>query len=220
MQRKDLVPQHVLAGLEITRHLEGPLEAALNEIVDDPGLEPVCACGSAGLEGLLRDLDELEFLLLYGGAARCRTGGEVVDDGTDVALGPGVPLQRDVVAGADVDVVLPRGGRLVTDDVGVLEALRGHEADVRVVGVPSWHGGRWALEPEARVVAAVPRPAGVDVLHEAVGGDALGREEDCGSESEKHRDVGTWFESMRTYQAITAGVWARGYAERYRCRAA
>jgi len=90
VQREDLVSQHVFAGLEVVRDLESPLEV----VVDGghrPPLEPVGARRRGGLETLLGDLDELEVLLVNGGAARGRARGEVVHDEPDVALGPGQP---------------------------------------------------------------------------------------------------------------------------------
>jgi hypothetical protein len=69
--------------------------------------------------------------------------GEVVDDGTLVSVGPGVPVQGQGVAGVGLDVLLAGLRALVAGDVGAGEGARGDKAVILVHGLPAGRlGGR------------------------------------------------------------------------------
>ena len=158
-EREDLVAEHVVAGREVGGDLDGPRVAGGNELVGRP-VAGVRAVDQAALG----DLDEREALLVDGGAVGV-AGRDVVDHGAVVALGPGVPLQRDGAAGGDGGVVVGGDGALVADDVRVGEGAGLDEAVVLVVGGPAGGRGVGAAGDAAGVLDAV----GDDGLDVAVG---------------------------------------------------
>lgn len=129
VESNDLVAEDVRTGLEAGRDGDLPGVASGNELVGGE-------LASGGHTGL-GDLEELEVGLVDLGAAIGTARSEVVDDGTLVRLGPGVPLDGDLLTGLDtggLDGVL---GALVADDVGVTEGGGLNEAVVGVGGEPS-----------------------------------------------------------------------------------
>lgn len=101
----DLVAKDVVARGERLGDGDSPLVAVGDELVRGPLVGTGVEDTSAG------KLEEAEAGLV-GLAAVARALGEVVDNGTVVGLGPGVPLESHVAAGLDSDGALAGGGFL------------------------------------------------------------------------------------------------------------
>ncbi|KAI6754104.1 hypothetical protein HG530_013280 [Fusarium avenaceum] len=179
VESNDLVTEDVRTGLEAGGDGDLPGVASGNEVVGGE----LATGGHTGLG----DLEELEVGLVDLGAAIGTARSEVVDDGTLVRLGPGVPLDGDLLTGLDaggLDSVL---GALVADDVGVTEGGGLNEAVVGVGGEPSDELlGRVVVGGRARVEALKSLAPDADRLNVAVGGNAdstgKGGEEGLGGE--------------------------------------
>lgn len=172
----DLVAEDVVARGQGGGHRRGPDVAVLDELRGRPLL-------GREVDARLVNLDPFERRLVGVGAVAVALG-HVGQDGADVRLGPGAPLEVDGTAGRDRCRAGGRLGVLVTrDSVGAV--LRGsHEPVVQVLGVPARRrGGRLpvelhvvVVEQEAAVLLAVGRERG----HGAVGGGEAGQEAEHG----------------------------------------
>jgi hypothetical protein len=97
VESDDLVTENVLARSERLGDGDRPLAIGSNELVGSP----LARSGAAIDQASLVNLEELEGLLVDGGAVITSALGEVVDDGTVVRLGPGVPLELDLATSGD-----------------------------------------------------------------------------------------------------------------------
>jgi len=174
----DLVAEHVVAGGEAGGDLDEPAVAVGTELVGSPA---VIVTTSSNLE-------EAERILVDTLAGPVAVG-EVINDGTDVALGPlGRPDDADLVTGCNGGVALARGSTLVADDVGHAEVVGLDEAVVLVEGSPTDHVGSGArvVEVGGRIVVPVIVAVHNDVADMSVGGHESGtgqRSEEGGSGS-------------------------------------
>ena len=181
VKRDDLMTEDVLAGSKRLRNGDGP-GVVLADHLDGSPLAVLVAVGI--------DLGPLEGGLVNGGdVAVVRSN--VCDDGTDVGLGPCVPVELDGASGGDLGHGVGRTlgrGVLVADDVGLAEGVRLNEAIVEILGVPAHVVGGAGLvvvvvEEEALLVLAVDG----DTVDSAVGKGA-GSEGGDGSDLGKHVD--------------------------------
>lgn len=108
----DFVTHDIVAGSNAAGDGHGPAVVAGDQIVGGPGVV------TAADEALLIDLEELELGLVDGGAVAVAVG-EVGDDRTLVTLGPGSPLQLDLLASSDLSRDSAVFGVLVADNVGI-----------------------------------------------------------------------------------------------------
>lgn len=95
MESDNLVTEDVLAGSDVLGNSDGPGVAVGDQIVGGPVL------GSGIVQALLVDLEEREVASGDGSAVVAGALGEVVQDGTVVRLGPGVPLELDLTTSSD-----------------------------------------------------------------------------------------------------------------------
>jgi hypothetical protein len=179
VESNDLVTEDVRTGLEAGRDGDLPGVASGNEVV---GGEL-----ATGGHTSLGDLEELEVGLVDLGAATGTASSEVVDDGTLVRLGPGVPLDGDLLTGLDLGGLDGVLGALVADDVGVTEGGGLNEAVVGVGGEPSDELlGRVVVRGRTGVQTFIFGSTNGDGLNVAVGGNAdstdKGGEEGLGGE--------------------------------------
>jgi hypothetical protein len=128
VESDDLVTEDVVTGLDGGRDGNLPGVASGNEVVGGE----VATGGHTGLS----NLEELEALLVNLGAALSTASSEVVNDGTLVGLGPGVPLDGDLLTGLDLGGLDGVLGTLVADDVGITEGGRLNETVIGVLGEP------------------------------------------------------------------------------------
>lgn len=167
----DLVSENVEAGLDVLGDLDHPAVAVGDELVGGV----LAGGGGAVDQTLLADLEELEGLLVDGLAAAGAAGGEVVEDGALVGLGPGVPLEEDAVTGGDTGVTLGVLGILVADDVGGSEGLGADEAVVGGSVGPTDDNRRVAAVGQGEdVVTGVGGAVDDNVVDVAVGSNANG----------------------------------------------
>ena len=103
----DLVTENVLAWSERFRDRHLPCITCGDQVVGGPVL------GSTVVKTGLVDLEEGKVTGGDGGAVITSALGEVVDDGTVVRLGPGVPLELDLATSGD-------GGDLATGSTALL----------------------------------------------------------------------------------------------------
>ena len=162
----DFVTQHVVARLQVGGDLDEPAVAVVDEGVGGP--DAVVIAGAV-------DLEEAQGGLVDGLAVAV-AGGEVVDHGALVGVGPdGIPFERDLVAGFDGGVAAGRSGGAVADDVRGAEGLGGDEAVVFLVGSPADYGGRVGeVGEDGGVVVLVLDAVDDDLGDVAVGGDEGG----------------------------------------------
>jgi hypothetical protein len=120
MQTNNLVPQHIRARLERSRHRHDPRIVIADQIIDRPvpRRRPV-------VQTNLIDFGEFERGLVDGRAVVVGAGGEVVDHGAAVAGRPGVPEELDGLAGDNGDVGFAWFAGFVADDVGGLVGVGG-----------------------------------------------------------------------------------------------
>jgi hypothetical protein len=131
VQGEDLVAEDVVAGGQVAGDVDGPGVAVADQVVRGP----VAGVG-ARVEAGLADLGKGERALVDRGKV-ARDGGQVVDDGAVVRVGPGVPLQGHRAAGGNGDGVANGRRALVADDVGAAKGVGGNEAVVLVGGGPA-----------------------------------------------------------------------------------
>jgi hypothetical protein len=91
----DLVTENVLAGSDVLGDGDGPGEVVLDEIIGSPVL------GSGIVQSLLVDLEEGKVTSRSRGAVVTGALRQVVQNGTVVRLGPGVPLELDLATSGD-----------------------------------------------------------------------------------------------------------------------
>ncbi|CRK28558.1 hypothetical protein BN1723_014141, partial [Verticillium longisporum] len=135
---------------------------------------PGAGGAGAGDEADLGDLEELERGLVDGGAVTAAARGEVVDDGTLVGLGPGVPLEEDLATGGDDGGALGVGGAAVAGNVAGAEGGGGDEAVVKSGGGPADEGGVVGVVGVGQAESLVLGAVGDDALNVAVGHDGGG----------------------------------------------
>lgn len=133
MECDDLVAEDVEAGGDVLGNLDEPAVAVLNELVGTP----LAGGGGTVDKADLVDLEELEGGLVNGLAAGGAAVGEVVDHRTVVRLGPGVPLDGNLVTGLDNGMALGVGRVAVADDIGRGESIGSDKAVVGVASCPA-----------------------------------------------------------------------------------
>lgn len=132
VEGNDLMTENVVSRGNIGGNLNHPAVIVGNELVGGPLSWGISTINQAGLG----DLEELERGLVNSLASLRTAVGEVVDDGTVVALGPSIPLNKDLVTSGNNGMGTGVFGVLMTDDVGVGEVLGTNEAVVGVGGSP------------------------------------------------------------------------------------
>ena len=95
MESDDLVAEDVLAGSDVLGNSDGPGVTIRDQVVGSPVL------GSTIVESLGVNLEEGKVTSGGGSAVVAGALGQVVDDGTVVRLGPGVPLELDGATSLD-----------------------------------------------------------------------------------------------------------------------
>lgn len=175
----DLVAQDVEAGSNVGRDLDEPAVAVLDELVG----APLAGGGGAVDEADLVDLEELESGLVDGLAAGGAAVGEVVDHGTVVGLGPGVPLDGDLVTSRDNSMAFGVGRVTVADDISRGESIRSNEAVVRVFGGPANDDRRVGLVRKAEDIITLVRVT----VDDNVGNMTVGRNRGRTGEDGKKR---------------------------------
>ena len=95
MKSDDLVTKDVLAGSDILGNSDGPGVAVGDQVVGSPVL------GGGVVEALGINLEEREVTSRDGSAVIASALGQVVQNGTVVRLGPGVPLELDGTTSSD-----------------------------------------------------------------------------------------------------------------------
>lgn len=171
MESDDFVSEDVRSSLERRGYLRRPREVIRDQIIRHPASGVISA-----LPRSLVEFDEAQCRLINRRAARSTAAGEVVQNGTNMAVGPSVPAQGDGAACLYVDVGLARRGALVADDVCGTIAGGGHEAVVEVGGRPTWN--RWYRVGIhiGRVPAAVGDAVRLDAANVAVAMDRAGQD--------------------------------------------
>lgn len=170
VESNDLVTEDVVTGLE--RGGDGDLPAVTS------GNEVVGGELATGGHTSLGDLEELEALLVDLGAAISTASSEVVDDGTLVRLGPGVPLDGDLLTGLNLGGLDSVLSTLVADDIGVTVGGGLDETVVGVLGEPGDELLAGVLVGSGtRVETLVLSAADRDGLDVAVGTDASSGDE-------------------------------------------
>jgi len=91
----DLVTKDVLAGGDVLGNSDGPGEVVGDEVVRGPVL------GRGVVQASLVNLEEREVTSRDAGAVVTSAPGQVVQNGTVVRLGPGVPLELDGTTSSD-----------------------------------------------------------------------------------------------------------------------
>jgi hypothetical protein len=183
----DLVTEDVVTGLDGGRDGNLPGVASSDEIVGGK----VATRGHTSLS----NLEELEAGLVNLGTAIGTARSEVVDDGTLVRLGPGVPLDGDLLAGLDLGGLDSVLGAAVADDVGITEGRGLNETVVGVGGEPGGEllagvlvGGSTGVET---LVLSSADGYGLDVaVGTNTGSGDEGSEDGLGSE---RRHLESWF---------------------------
>jgi hypothetical protein len=129
MKGKNLVAENIVSGSDVVRNTDGPLVVVRHQDISGKGV-------GRGDEAGTGDLEEAEIVLVdvLAGAV---TGGEVVEDGTFVRLGPVGPLQGDDGAGGNSDVAFSGNGLAMADDVGVAIAVWLDETEIGLLGGPA-----------------------------------------------------------------------------------
>lgn len=87
--------ENILAGSDVIGDSDSPSEVVLDEIVGSPVL------GSGIVQSLLVNLEEGEVTSFNLSAVVTGALRQVVQNGTVVRLGPGVPLELDLATGGD-----------------------------------------------------------------------------------------------------------------------
>lgn len=184
VESDDLVTENVGAGGNVLGDLDQPAVAVLQELVIGVGT----GAGLAVDEALLRDLEELEVGLVDLLAAISAARSKVVQDGTLVGLGPGVPLDEDGGTSGDLGVAASVLGVTVADDVGGAESIGGNEAVVSGGGGPADNSGRVGhVGHGGNVVTGVLDAISDDVGSVTVGGNGDGAGQGGkGSAGERH----------------------------------
>lgn len=96
MEGDDLVAEDVLTRGERLGDSDGPGVAVGDQLVGGP------VVGGGVVETLLVDLEERQVARGDGGAVIASALRHVVEDGTVVGLGPGVPLELDLATSGDL----------------------------------------------------------------------------------------------------------------------
>lgn len=95
MKCDDLVTENVLAGSDVLGDGDGPGEVVGDEVVRGPALR------SGIVQSLLVNLEEGKVTSFNGSAVVTGAPRQVVQNGTVVRLGPGVPLELDLTTSGD-----------------------------------------------------------------------------------------------------------------------
>jgi hypothetical protein len=191
VESNDLVTENVRTGLDVLGDLDEPAVVVGNELVRG------ISTGVTGLDKTsLVDLEELEGLLVDGLTTGRTTRGQHVNDRSLVALGPGVPLDVDLLTSLDLGVALGVLSIAVADDVARAEGIRGDETVVGSGGGPGDEGlGGLVVGSRASIVAVVDGASDVDGGNVTVGSNAHGTgnggEKSLGGER-RHLEKGCW----------------------------
>jgi hypothetical protein len=182
----DLVAENVLAGSDVFGDSDGPSEVVLDEVVGGPVLR------SGIVQSLLVDLEEGQVTSLDGSAVVTSALRQVVQNGTVVRLGPGVPLKLDLTTSGDSGDLGARlaglwylvsrlhdsrprcEAYLVASDVRATVRLRSNEAVVAVLCAPGddFRGARVSHGAgEALVLLAININADDTAVSVGVGGE-------------------------------------------------
>ena len=184
VKRDDLMTEDVLAGSKRLRNGDGPGVVLADHLDGSP---------LAVLVAVSIDLGPLEGGLVNGGdVAVVRSN--VCDDGTDVGLGPGGPLDVDGSSSSDLGDLSTGGGVLVAGDLvhfgihggineAVIKALRAGPLD------DLWGGG---LVLERRVVGGEGGTIDLDGSNVAVSIDGGGDSAEDGSNLDLGRHCCWW----------------------------
>lgn len=188
MESDDLVAEDVLAGGKGLGDGDGPCVV----LADHLDGSPLAILVTVGLDlgplerGLVDRLDIAS------------VGGDVGDDGTNVGLGPGGPVELDCATGGDLGQGIGRilgATGLVADDVGLTERVGLDKAVVEVLGVPTnvLSGCLTVLDVVVVVEEVTLLELAVDgnTVDGAVGKGANGESGD-GSDLGKHVDGLVW----------------------------
>lgn len=177
VESDELVTEDVVAGGDGGRDLDHPAVVVVDQLVSTPG------AGDLGVadETDTVDLEELQIGLVDGLAAAVAAR-QVVQDGTVVGVGPGGPLDVDLLTGTDDNVGLGVCGVLVADDVRVAVGIG---RDETVAGVGGRPGGDLRgvglvgedADVETLVVDTVDDEVGDVTVGSDLGGRQKGREE-------------------------------------------
>jgi len=165
VESNDLVAEDVVSGLEVGGDLNEPAVAVLAKIIGSPGLGDAVVASTVNLEPLEGGLVD--------GLAGAVAVGQIVDNGTDVAIGPlRGPDNADLVTGVDGGRALSRGAALVADHIGCAKIVGLDEAVVLLKGSPPENAGRvWVIEVAGGIVVLVLDSVDDDVRDVSVSSD-------------------------------------------------
>lgn len=183
VESNDLVAEDVLARSDAGGDGGDPGVVVGDHVGGSPGL-------AVNVETTGINLDELKGLLVDGGAVIAAVG-KVGDDGALVRVGPGGPLNVDVLTGSNSGVGLSVGSTLVADDVGVGVGRGGDEAVVKILGDgPTDDDGSRGLVLHGRVVVLGVVAINDNARNSTVGGGGGGEGAEDTSVLEDGRHVG------------------------------
>lgn len=146
--------EDVVSWGQTNGNLDGMGEAVSQKLFGGP-----TAWIGSGDETRLGNLGELEGLLVNGGEITGR-GGDVVDNGAVVGIGPCVPYKGHGAASSNSGGASNGGSAFVTDNVGGVHIGREDEAIVLIGSLPANGIGRGARRDTAGVLGAISDDSG------------------------------------------------------------
>ena len=182
MESNNLVAEDVVTGRKCGWNSSNP-----GVVVGDHGSGSPCLAVDVVTAGI--DLNPFQgglINIITFAVAVCNIG----DDGADMAVRPSSPLERDLSASLDGGGAGVSGLRvLMADDIGARVVVRGDEAIVEILGIPSVVGRRGlsildhvvVLEQVALIVGIVGQEAGNSTVRKG-GGSKSANEGSLGKE--------------------------------------
>jgi hypothetical protein len=185
VESDDLVTENVLARGDALGDRHGPGVVVGDELVRSP---------LAVLEASSVNLEELKVARL--GSGGIVNLGKVVDDGTDVGLGPGGPRDVELATSGNSSNLCASSGVLVASNLGgIVVHGRVDEAVVEALGARPFNDlRRGGLVLERRVIGSKVFAVNLDGRKMAVGADggSKGAKDGSGLDGGRHCSVGGW----------------------------